>query len=135
MLQRLDQRLRENKLTLRDYMNIYRKTPQDMIAESKPTAERNIRRALVMRQIGIAERLDITDEELEAELGRMLGTVSEGEQTNARALLQHPAMRDQVRENQMRERILERVVAIGKGEAPELTEVEAEAEVQETSEG
>lgn len=130
MLQRLDQRLRENKLTLRDYMNIYRKTPQDMIAESKPTAERNIRRALVLRQIGIAEQLDVTEDDLDAELTAMLGAVSDDEKVNATSLLQHPAMRDQVRENLMRERIMKRVVTIGKGEAPELPE-KVEAEVEE----
>jgi trigger factor len=120
MLRRLDQRLRESKLTLRDYMTIYRKSPQELVAEYRPIAERNVRRALVMRQIGIAEGLSINDEELTNELSAMLGVVSPEQVNNALALLQQPAMQEQVRESMMQKRITDRIVAIARGEAPEL---------------
>jgi len=134
MMERLDQRLRQQRLTLQDYMSIYRKTPQDMFNDYKPIAETSLKRLLVMREVGRAEQINVTDEELQTRADEMVASVRAEEQSNARNVLEHPMMRDNLREQLTRERIIERVIAIAKGEAPELPPpAEAQVEVAVTS--
>jgi trigger factor len=123
MMRRFDERLREqNKLTLRDYLQITRITPEQLYAQYKPAAEASVKRALVMREIARAENLVISDDEIAAEQTRLVATFGEDEaaQTQAQTLFAHPMMQDQLRETLTRRRVEERIMAIGKGEAPEL---------------
>lgn len=123
MMRRFDQRLRDqNKLTLRDYLQIARITPEQLYAQYKPSAEISVRRALVMREIARLEKLIVSDDDVAAEQSRMMATFGDDEnaQEQARTLFAHPMMQDQMRENLTRDRVLERIIAIGKGEAPEI---------------
>jgi trigger factor len=131
MMRRFDQRLRDqNKLTLRDYLQIARITPEQLYAQYKPSAEVTVKRSLVMREIARAEKLIVGDEEVAAEQSRMMATFGEDDtaQAQARTLFEHPLMQDQMRENLTRDRVLERIIAIGKGEAPEIPADEPVAE-------
>jgi len=135
LLQRLDDNLRQNRLTLNDYLQIYRRSINDLAAEYRPAAENIVRRSLIMREVGLAEKLDISDEALNARLDEMLDVVDEAEKAQARELLANDMMRDSVRENMMRERIMERITAIARGEEPELgTEETAPTESTEAAE-
>ncbi len=132
MMRRFDQRLREqNKLTLRDYLQIARMTPEQLYAQYKPSAETAVKRSLVMREIARAEKLIVTDDDVAAEQERMMMTFGDDEdaQAQARTLFGHPMMLDQMRENLTRDRVLERLIAIGKGEAPEVPADEPDAPV------
>jgi FKBP-type peptidyl-prolyl cis-trans isomerase (trigger factor) len=131
MMRRFDQRLRDqNKLTLRDYLQIARITPEQLYAQYKPSAEVTVKRSLVMREIARAEKLIVGDEEVAAEQSRMMATFGDDDtaQAQARTLFEHPLMQDQMRENLTRDRVLERIIAIGKGEAPEIPADEPVAE-------
>lgn len=134
MMERLDQRLRQNHLTLQDYMSIYRKTPQDMFNDYKPIAEASLKRLLVMREVGRVEQINVTDEELQTRADEMVASVRAEEQSNARNVLEHPMMRDNLREQLTRERIIDRIIAIAKGDAPELPPPAETTEVTEVSE-
>ncbi|MDX2137332.1 MAG: trigger factor [Chloroflexota bacterium] len=133
MMERLDQRLRQQRLTLQDYMSIYRKTPQDMFNDYKPIAEASLKRLLVMREVGRAEQINVTDEDLQTRADEMVASVRAEEQSNARNVLEHPMMRDNLREQLTRERIIERVITIAKGEAPELPPAEAPVAAEPTT--
>jgi trigger factor len=103
MMRRFDQRLRDqNKLTLRDYLQIARITPEQLYAQYKPSAELSVRRALVMREIARAEKLVVNDEDVAAEQSRMMATFGDDEtaQEQARTLFAHPMMQDQMRDAQ-----------------------------------
>ncbi|MCA9905710.1 MAG: hypothetical protein KC547_17765 [Anaerolineae bacterium] len=133
LLQRLDENLRQNRLTLNDYMQIYRQSINDLVAQYRPSAEQIVRRSLTLREIGIAEQLDVTDAALEARLDEMMGMVNEEERVQARALFDNDRLRDSIRESMMRDLILERIAAIARGEAPEIgseAEISASAEVE-----
>ncbi|MCC6613814.1 MAG: trigger factor [Anaerolineae bacterium] len=124
LLQRLDDNLRQNRLTLNDYLQIYRRSINDLAAEYRPTAENIVRRSLVMREVGRAENLVVSDEALHKQLDEMLDAVGEEEKAQARELLANDMMRDSVRENMMRDSIMERIVAIARGEEPEMGNAE-----------
>ncbi len=120
LLERLDENLRQNRLTLNDYMQIYRQSINDLVAQYRPSAEQIVRRSLTLREIGIAEQLDVTDAALEARLDEMIGTINESERAQARALFDNDRLRDSIRESMMRDLILERIAAIARGEDPEI---------------
>jgi trigger factor len=123
MMRRFDQRLREqNKLTLQDYLQIARITPEQLYAQYKPSAEISVQRSLILREVARVEKLIVPDEDLVAEQERMMASFGEDEeaQAQARSLFSHPMMLEQIRETLTRERVIERIRAIGKGEAPEL---------------
>ncbi|MCA9910096.1 MAG: hypothetical protein KC519_15670, partial [Anaerolineae bacterium] len=131
LLQRLDENLRQNRLTLNDYMQIYRQSINDLVAQYRPSAEQIVRRSLTLREIGIAEQLDVTDAALEARLDEMMGMVNEEERVQARALFDNDRLRDSIRESMMRDLILERIAAIARGEAPEIgSEAETSANAE-----
>ncbi|MBE0690110.1 MAG: trigger factor [Anaerolineae bacterium] len=133
LLQRLDENLRQNRLTLIDYLQIYRRSINDLVAEYRPTAENVVRRGLVMREVGLAEQIDVSDADLGARLEEMVDVVKEEEKAQARELITNDMMRDSVRENMMRDNVMERLAAIARGEAPELGTQTTPEESVETS--
>jgi len=64
MLEDLDNRLREQKLTLEDYLKIEGKTQEQLREEYKPRAEERLKRALVLGRIVEAEKLEVQPEEV-----------------------------------------------------------------------
>jgi trigger factor len=135
LLQQMDQSLRQQGLTLNDYMKIYHKTIEDLYTEYHEAGEQRLRRSLVMRQLILDEHLIVTDEEIDAEIDRVVGRFDDTRQTSVRKLFTDRAMRENVLNDLLRARVQERMVAIAKGEAPELPETgnieEADEEVAE----
>ncbi|MBZ0276680.1 MAG: hypothetical protein K8I60_11070, partial [Anaerolineae bacterium] len=118
-LQYLDQELRRQKLTLEDYMRILGKTRADVEAEQREPVVRDLERGLVLRQIIEDEKLTVSDADIEAEITRL--TEAYGEQAAAmRSLFATPAMRERLHGDLTQRQAVDRVIAIAKGEAPEL---------------
>lgn len=118
-LQYLDQELRRQKLTLDDYMRILGKTRADVEAEQREPVVRDLERGLVLRQIIEDEKLTVSDADIEAEITRL--TEAYGEQAAAmRSLFATPAMRERLHGDLTQRQAVDRVIAIAKGEAPEL---------------
>jgi trigger factor len=136
-MQQMDQSLRQQGLTLNDYMKIYHKTIEDLYTEYRPAAEQRLRRSLAMRQLIEDEHIAVTDDEINAEIDRVVGRFDDNRQTSVRKLFSDRAMRDNVVNDLLRARVQERMVAIAKGEAPEITETgdnEISEEAQEEGE-
>ena len=82
-------------------------------------AIKNLKRALVLREIRQVEAIDISEEAINAEIDKML--VQFGEQAaSLRGMLDTPQMRENIKNDLMEQGTLDRVVAIAKGEAPAL---------------
>ncbi len=133
MLKQFDMQLHRQGFTLTDYQNIMRKSKQDMFDEYRAAAENRVRRGLVMREIMDAEGIDATPEEFESEINLMLKSVPEAQQESMRGMLNDPNLHTNIIDGLLRRKTTERIVAIGKGEAPELTvTAEPVAEVKTT---
>lgn len=118
---RLDQELRRQKMTLDDYIRLSGRTREEMKADYRETAVRNIKRSLTLREIMVAEQLQISEEKIEQEIDRMVAQLGDQGQ-NMRGALDTPQMRENISDNLIQQEIFDRMVAIVKGEAPELVQ-------------
>ena len=102
------------------------KTREQYRQEMRPMVETRLHKRLVLEEVGRRETLEIPDDEIEAEIERLVAMA--GEEADAmREMLESPEGRHSVVDDLRMDRAQERVKAIGKGEAPPLPEVEAEA--------
>ena len=134
-LQDFDQRLRQQGITLQDYMKICQKTPDDLYSDYKESATQTVRRSLVLGDIAIAEQLTITDERIDQQIDKLVGQFDEDRRDSIRQMfLAQAGMRDSVRSDLLRDEVLDRIAAIAKGEAPTITTPEQPQQDQVASE-
>jgi trigger factor len=133
-LQQMDQSLRQQGLTLQDYMKIYNKSTEDLYNEYREGAEQRVRRSLVMRQIVLDEHITVTDEDIEAEISRIVERFGEDRQDSIRRMFKDRSMRENVLNDLLTRRVQERMIAIAKGEAPELPQEPANEISEELNE-
>ncbi len=115
-LRDLDQRLRRQGMTLKDYMSIYKKSTDDLYNDYRPNAVQTVKRSLVLRQLVSSEALLVSDESVNAEIDRVLGRFELDKQEDIRKMFDAPQMRDSVRNDLLRDQVIDRIVAIAKGE-------------------
>ena len=134
-LQDFDQRLRQQGITLQDYMKIYQKTPQNMYDDYREASEQTVRRSLVLRELADAEQLGVTEEGVDNQIEKVVGQFGEDQRDTIRQMfLSQATMRDSVRSDLLRDVVLDRIIAIAKGEAPTITTPEAAKSDEVTSE-
>ena len=134
-LQDFDQRLRQQGITLQDYMKIYQKTPQNMYDDYRDASEQTVRRSLVLRELADAEQLEVTEAGVDAQIEKLVGQFGEDQRDTIRQMfLSQPNMRDSVRSDLLRDAVLDRIIAIAKGEAPTITKPEESKTDEVTSE-
>ena len=128
LLADLDNRLREQRLTLDDYLKIENKTREQLREEYKPRAEARLKRALVLGRIVEHEQLEVQPEEVAGEVSRM--AVALGDQAaRVTDYLNSDRARQSLTIDLLTGKALERLVAIAKGEtvpAPGAASPEAE---------
>lgn len=130
-LRRFDSDLRQRGLTLDDYMKILQKTRDDLYDDYREAATKTVERALVMRTIGEIEGLEVTDEQLEAEIERGAETFGD-RAAEYRRLFRDTNMRANLRNDMLSQQVMERISLIGRGEAPELPAEGEAASAQST---
>lgn len=120
-LQDLDQRMRQQGLTLQDYMKISQKTSDDLYSDYRENAEQTVRRSLVLREIADLEHLSVTEAQIDEQIEKLLVQFGEDQRDTIRQMFTKQAtMRDSVRSDLLRDTVLDRIIAIAKGEAPAL---------------
>lgn len=121
LLQDLDGRLREQRLTLEDYLKIENKTREQLRDENKPRAEARLKRALILGRIVEHEKLEVAPEEVAGELDRMAGVL--GEQAGQlRDYFSSDRARQTMTIDLLTNKAIERLSAIAKGETvPDLS--------------
>ncbi len=123
-LQDLDQRLRQQGITLQDYMKIYQKTNDDLYNDYRDNASKTVERSLVLRQLAEAENIDVTADDIENQIDTIVGQFDEERQDMIRQMFTtQPTMRESVLNDLLRDRVLDRIAAIAKAEAPDLDAV------------
>jgi trigger factor len=130
VLEDYDRRLREQRLTLEDYLKIESKTKEQFREEQRPTAEERLKRALVLGKIVELERLTVTDDDVDSEINAFVQLVgASGE--NLRKSLASRSSRKALAMDLITGKAVRRVAEIAKGENIPLpgAEVQAEAEM------
>jgi trigger factor len=121
LLHHLDNDLRQRGLTLDDYMKVSGKSHEDLHEDYHDTAVATIKRSLLLGEMIRAEQITVMDEDLDAEIDRI--SAQFGEQAGAfRSIYNNASMRDNLHNDLLNRRVMDRVVSIAKGEAPALAD-------------
>jgi trigger factor len=130
MVEDLDRRLREQRLTLEDYLKIESKTKEQLRDELKPQAVQRLKRALVLSQIVEREQLKTGPDEVEAEITRLSAPWGEYSDRMRRALSTDRA-RVSLATDLLANKAVQRLAAVARGEAiapPEAASQEIDAD-------
>ena len=118
MLHDMEQRMKNVGYTLEDSLRLQGKTVQQYEQELMPVAERRVKARLVLAELAQREAIEVTDEEVEADLQRM-GDQTESEETR-KAILDafgSEQGRAVIRQDLRTSKTLERLRAIATGQA------------------
>lgn len=130
-MERLDRDLRQQGLTLDDYVRVMGRSKDDLRNDYREVAIRNVKRSLVLREVMKVEKVETAESQVDEQINTMLSQF--GEQAEAlRPMLDTPAMRENVRNDLLEQSVLDRIAAIAKGEAPELNATPAEESATST---
>jgi trigger factor len=119
LLEDLDRRLREQRLTLDDYLKIEGKTKEQLREEYTPQAEARLKRALVLSKVAELEKVEVSDEEIENQIMKISTPFGERAGEMRKALSSDRARR-MVSSDLISDKALKRLTAIARGEAVEL---------------
>ncbi len=122
----VETRLEPQGLSLDDYFKFINQSEEEFRESSQPQAERAIQRGLLMGELASREHLDVEGEEVEERIAAL--STQWGERAGeVRDVLSEPDSVRSIASSVLTDKAVQRMVAIAKGEAPPLDEVEAEA--------
>lgn len=122
-LERVGRNLASSGMDLDRFLAMIGKTREMYKQELRPTAEESLRKRLVLKEIIRREGLAVQEEEVDAEIARLI-EASGQEADQMRDLLSSERGRMMVMEDLLLIQARERLVQIAKGEAPPLAEAE-----------
>jgi trigger factor len=126
MLDEMDGRIRrEQNLGLDDYLKMTRQTKDELRQNLRVAAERRVKQSLVLSELARREKLSINDEEVKAQERVLMSAFGENPQA-IQTLLSTPQGRAVVLRDIITAKSVDRMVAIAKGDAPELPADEPE---------
>lgn len=130
MVKELDRNLQQQGMSLDMYTKVTGQSIEDIQANYREPAIQSIERSMVMRGVLEAEDVTISERAIEARID--LVASSYGEQAALyRSIFESPAMRSNIADDLLNQKITDVVIAIGKGEDPASVLAEPEADSEE----
>jgi trigger factor len=133
-LRDLEVRLRGQNLTLEDYLKIEGKTEESLKEELEPTARKRIEHGLVLGKTVDLEKLDITDDEILAEIDRMMEPFQGKEGQELRKAFENKTSRNRIAIDMLTNKAMTRLTNLARGitveEETEANAVAAEQNIQ-----
>ncbi|MCS7072613.1 MAG: hypothetical protein NZM00_13990, partial [Anaerolinea sp.] len=120
ILERFDENLKRNGLSLDAYLTIYKRSKDELREEYRETARRNLERSLVMQEILIAEKLRASQADIDTRVAAIIQQYNQSDPEMIRTILQQPVMIEGIVNDILIGRVRERIAAIARGEAPEI---------------
>jgi trigger factor len=117
LIERTERRIKQQKMTMQDYLEALGKSEEQYREELKPTAEIRLKRGLALNEIVKQEQLSVDDEEVEQQIDRMAAVYGPQAQ-EARKALSQPQNRDGIKIELLTQAAMRHLIAICKGEAP-----------------
>ncbi len=114
----LDRQLRqwqERGQGLEEYLASVNKTKNEVRDELRPAATTRVSRSLVLNEISKAEKISVSEAEIDAEVEETAKGVAEAKQAEFKQMLNTPQSRDSIKQYLTRRKTVERLVAIAKG--------------------
>jgi trigger factor len=132
-VENMEKRLKAQGLDLDDYIKLSGQTRETFRESLRPQAEKSARRSLVLSELAYQEKLNIAEDEVDARLASL--AAAWGEQAGAlREVLSSPENVRSVANTLLADKVIQRLVAIVKGEAPSLEGKAEQAPEEETEE-
>jgi trigger factor len=138
----MEERLKQQKLSLEQYLRFSGKSHEDFHQELHPQAEDTLRKALVLRQVAEAEQIEVTKSDVDREVDAMLGSMiniedEEQREIQLRSLRGYFAqeanaqqIRDQVYSRKLSERLILLATGVDISEEAKAQTGEAEPETE-----
>ena len=108
MRKELEQNLASSGLDVAKYLDLTGKTAADMDKEMRPEAERRVGLAMVLTEVAAAEKLSISEPELDAEIGRLKLAYPD---TQTQTELDNPATREEVYNHLMASKVISKLLS------------------------
>jgi trigger factor len=129
MVEDLERRLEPQKIALEDYWKLTGQTEEQFRESLHPRAERTARRGLALGALATAEGLEVEGEEVNEQITRLTADWRESGEELRQALSAPESMRS-IATSLLTDKVVQRLLAIARGEAPALEEaVQAEESV------
>lgn len=119
MVERIQERVRTGQVTLDQYMEYQRKSPDELREESRPVAERDLKTELILHEIAEREGITVAEEEIAnmvAGLAAVLARGDERELERRRRDLSNPRTRSRLAHDILENKVRQRLIAIARGE-------------------
>ena len=137
LYQERERSVRGQRLDMETYLSYIGTTEDEWREQLKPQAERRLDSYLVLRKLAQDQGIDISPEEIQAEIDDMLGQSGEA-QESMRQVLGSDNARESIRSSLLNRKVLRRLVEIIEGggeETPSLEEAEPVMDVDEEASG
>lgn len=134
MLGEFEQRLSQQGLSMDTYMEITNSTREDLGNMYRESAVETVERSLVLSELVTAENIKVKDSAINARIDEILSQF--GDQADSlRGAFDTPSMRESIVSDLTQQKIMDRIIAIGKGEEIiEDDEDDDEAEITDLTE-
>jgi trigger factor len=117
---------------LEDYLRSIGKTENDLREELRPIAEKNVRSSLTLSKIAEAEKIEVTDADIDENLDSMTGNVPEERKEEFRKMLDTPQTRESIKQTLLTRKTIERLTDIAR--VPEKTKTGTKKKQKEEEE-
>lgn len=122
VVRNFEQNLGRQRLSLDQYLKLTDKTREALADDLRPTAERNLKNYLVLREISQAENIAVTDEEIAAEIDRVASSIAdETESARARQVLSGEREREDIQSGLWERKVTQLLMGIAQ-QPPEVAE-------------
>ena len=102
---------------LEDYLKSINKTVEQVQEELRPVAAKNITTSLMLGKVAKAEKIEISDSEIDTEIENMVKNTAEDRRDEMRKLLDAPQTRESIKQPLMMRKTVERLVEIASSDA------------------
>lgn len=135
MQEERERMLRNQRLDLDTYLSYVGKTPEEFQDELRPVAEDRLNRMLVVRKLAQEEGLEVSEEEIQAEIESILSGATEENVGAMRRAFNSESTRESIRSSLLNQKVMARLVEIVQGlEAGAGEQAEPEDEEPESQE-
>ena len=103
------------------YLQRVGRSEQDFRETFREAAEARVKRSLAISQLAVDEQVEVSDDDIEAEIDRLAGPLGEEESNAFRQIFQNEEGRNSVARQLLNQKTLDRLAAIAAGEGPAAT--------------
>jgi trigger factor len=113
----LNEQTRQLQMTgrgMEDYLRSINKTAEQLREDLRPVASKNVAASLVLGRVAEAEKIEVSDAEIDDRIDAMSGNAGEDKKEELKKMMNTPQTRESIRQSLITRKTLERLVEIAK---------------------